>query len=301
MTPRVLAIVGPTAAGKTSLSIEVAQRLNGEVISLDSMQAYQGMDIGTATPVPDERRGVPHHMFDVWSIDHALTVVEFRDAARAAIEDVWGRGRLPIAVGGSGLYVRAVLENLEPPGTDPEIRAVLEERLADEGSAALHDELAHVDPAAANAIAPTNGRRIVRALEVNALTGRNFQAHLPDPEDRYVTTRIGIAIDRASLDDRIIARVDHMWASGFVDEVRVLAGAGLAAAPTARAALGYGPVLAYLGGEISEEEARERTIADTRRFARRQQRWFAGDRRIHWVEFNEPGLVDEVATWATRT
>lgn len=301
MTPRVLAIVGPTAAGKTNLAVQIAQRCDGEVISLDSMQAYRGMDIGTATPSLEERHGVPHHMFDVWNIDHAVTVVEFRDAARAVIEDVSRRGRLPIAVGGSGLYVRAVLETLEPPGTDPGIRSALEDRLADEGSVALHAELAQVDPDAARVIAPTNGRRIVRALEVNLITGGPFQAQLPDPEDRYVTTRIGIAIDRASLDARIAERVEDMWARGFVDEVRTLMAAGLAQAPTARAALGYGPVLAYLSDQITEAQAREQTIADTRRFARRQQRWFTGDRRIHWVEFNEPGIADEVASWATRT
>ena len=301
MTPRVLAILGPTAAGKTRTAIEVAQRVDGEVISLDSMQAYQGMNIGTATPDAEERGGVPHHMFDLWPISHALTIVEFRDAARAAIEDVWSRGRLPIAVGGSGLYVRAVLETLEPPGTDPDMRAVLEERLAEEGSRALHAELQRVDPAAAEAIAPTNGRRIVRALEVNAITGKPFNARLPTPEDRYVTTRVGIAIDRPSLDARIEERVDQMWNRGFVEEVRQLRGEGLADAPTARAALGYAPILAYLSGEISEAEARDQTIADTRRFARRQQRWFAGDLRTYWVEFNEPSLVEDVSVWATRT
>jgi tRNA dimethylallyltransferase len=301
MTPRVLAILGPTAAGKTRTAIEVARRVDGEVISLDSMQAYQGMNIGTATPDAEERGGVPHHMFDVWPISHALTIVEFRDAARAAIEDVWSRGRLPIAVGGSGLYVRAVLETLEPPGTDPDVRAVLEERLADEGSLALHAELQRVDPSAAAAIAPTNGRRIVRALEVNAITGKPFNARLPTPEDRYVTTRVGIAIDRPSLDARIEERVDQMWRRGFVEEVRKLRDEGLADAPTARAALGYGPILAHLAGEISEGEARDQTIADTRRFARRQQRWFAGDLRTYWVEFNEPSLVEDVSVWATRT
>lgn len=301
MTPRVLAILGPTAAGKTRTAIEVARKVDGEVISLDSMQAYQGMNIGTATPDAEERGGVPHHMFDVWPISHALTIVEFRDAARAAIEDVWSRGRLPIAVGGSGLYVRAVLETLEPPGTDPDVRAVLEERLADEGSLALHAELQRVDPSAAAAIAPTNGRRIVRALEVNAITGKPFNARLPTPEDRYVTTRVGIAIDRPSLDARIEERVDQMWRRGFVEEVRKLRDEGLADAPTARAALGYGPILAHLAGEISEGEARDQTIADTRRFARRQQRWFAGDLRTYWVEFNEPSLVEDVSVWATRT
>lgn len=301
MTPRVLAIVGPTASGKTSAAIKVAQRVGGEVISLDSMQAYRGMDIGTATPTSTDRADVPHHMIDVWPMTRAMTVVDFRDAARAAIADVWERGRLPIAVGGSGLYVRSVLETLDPPGTDPGIRAMLEERLADEGAHALHRELTAVDPDAAAAIAETNGRRIVRALEVNAITGGPFNARLPAPEDYYVTKRIGIAIDRASLDRRIAERVDDMWRRGFVDEVRALRDAGLADAPTARAALGYGPILAFLAGEITEDQAREQTISDTRRFARRQQRWFAADPRTHWVEFDEPALVDEIVEWATRT
>jgi len=301
VTPRVLAIVGPTAAGKTRLAIEVATRVGGEVISLDSMQAYQGMNIGTATPSMEERAGVAHHMFDVWPISHPLTVVEFRDAARAAIEDVWGRGRVPIAVGGSGLYVRAVLENLDPPGTDTEVRASLEERLAESGPRALHEELGRIDPAAAAVINPMNGRRIVRALEVNAITGGPFQANLPEPQDRYRTTRVGIAIDRASLDARIEARVDDMWRRGMVDEVRSLLAQGLAEAPTARAALGYGPVMDSLAGEISEEQARMQTWADTKKFARRQQRWFAADSRTHWVEFDESSLVDDVVSVATRT
>lgn len=301
MTPRVLAIVGPTATGKTRLAIDVARHLGSEVISLDSMQAYRGMDIGTATPTMEERDGVPHHMFDVWPISHPLTVVEFRDAARAAIEGVWGRGRVPIAVGGSGLYVRAVLENLDPPGTDTGVRAALEERLAEVGPRALHDELERIDPAAAEAINPTNGRRIVRALEVNAITGGPFQAHLPEPQDRYRTVRVGIAIDRTSLDARITSRVDQMWERGFISEVRRLLDQGLAQAPTARAALGYGPVMAFLSGDISEEQAREQTISDTRKFARRQQRWFASDSRTHWVEFDESSLVDDVVSAVTRT
>lgn len=301
MTPRVLAIVGPTAAGKTRLAIEVATRVGGEVISLDSMQAYQGMNIGTATPSMEERAGVAHHMFDVWPISHPLTVVEFRDAARAAIEDVWGRGRVPIAVGGSGLYVRAVLENLDPPGTDTEVRVALEERLAETGPRALHEELERIDPAAAAVINPMNGRRVVRALEVNAITGGPFQANLPEPHDRYRTTRVGVAIDRTSLDARIEARVDDMWRRGMVDEVRSLLAQGLAEAPTARAALGYGPVMDSLAGEISEEQARMQTSADTKKFARRQQRWFAADSRTHWVEFDESSLVDDVVSVATRT
>lgn len=297
----VLAIVGPTASGKSALAVEVAQRIDGEVVGTDSMQAYRGMDIGTATPTSAEQRGVPHHMIDVWDIDQAVSVVEFRDIARESIDAVRRADRIPVVVGGSGLYVRAVLEELDFPSTDPQVRAAWERELELRGAPALHAILAERDPAAAAAIEVNNGRRIVRALEVGEITGEPFVARLPAPIDHYPTIRVGMRIDRASLDERIEQRVDLMWATGFVDEVRHLAAKGLAQAPTASAALGYGPILRYLAGEIDETEARQLTIDHTRKFARRQQRWFAKDERIQWFDYDDPALVPAVVDLVTST
>jgi tRNA dimethylallyltransferase len=291
----VIAIVGPTASGKTALAVEVARAVDGEVVGTDSMQAYRGMNIGTATPTQAEQRGVPHHMIDVWDLAEGVSVVEFRDRARAAIDEIFARGKVPVVVGGSGLYVRAVLEEMDFPTTDPNVRRRWDERLTQIGAPALHAELAAIDPAAASSIEVNNGRRIVRALEVIELTGEPFAARLPAPTDRYPTVRFGLSIERDVLDSRIEDRVDSMWADGFVQEVQGLAAAGLGSAPTAAAALGYRPVLDYLAGEISEAQARERTIDDTRRFARRQQRWFARDDRIRWVDFDAPDLATRIA------
>jgi tRNA dimethylallyltransferase len=291
----VIAIVGPTASGKTALAVEVARAVDGEVVGTDSMQAYRGMNIGTATPTQAEQRGVPHHMIDVWDLAEGVSVVEFRDRARAAIDEIFARGKVPVVVGGSGLYVRAVLEEMDFPTTDPNVRRRWDERLTQIGAPALHAELAAIDPAAASSIEVNNGRRIVRALEVIELTGEPFAARLPAPTDRYPTVRFGLSIERDVLDSRIEDRVDSMWADGFVQEVQGLASAGLGSAPTAAAALGYRPVLDYLAGEISEAQARERTIDDTRRFARRQQRWFARDDRIRWVDFDAPDLATRIA------
>lgn len=297
----VLAIVGPTASGKSALALEVARALGGQIVGTDSMQAYRGMDIGTASPSVEDRTAVRHHMVDVWDIHQAVSVVEFRDAARAAIDSIEAEARTPIVVGGSGLYVRAVLEEMDFPATDPGVREFWEGRLADIGAPALHAELAARDPMAAAAIEVNNGRRIVRALEVNEITGGTFTARLPEPVDRYPTVRVGLRIDRDELDARIAARVDRMWESGFVDEVRRLRAGGLDVAPTARAALGYGPILRFLDGEIDEEQARRETIDDTRKFARRQQRWFGKDERIRWLDFDEPHLADTVLDYLTST
>ena len=293
-----LAIVGPTASGKSALAVDIAERIGGEVVGTDSMQAYVGMDIGTATPTVAERRRVRHHMVDEWDIHQAVSVVEFRERARSAIDDVEDRGRTPIVVGGSGLYVRAVLEEMDFPGTDPSVRARWERELELRGAPALHEILREQDPQAAADIEPNNGRRIVRALEVNELTGGPFVARLPAPVDRYRTVRVGLRITRTALDERIARRVDAMWAAGFVEEVRALREAGLDQAPTARAALGYGAVLDFLEGRIDEEGARMSTIEDTRKFARRQQRWFAKDERIRWFDYDAPGLVDAVVELA---
>ena len=292
--PTVIAIVGPTASGKSALALRVAQAMEAEIVGTDSMQAYRGMNIGTAKPNEADQRLIRHHLIDVWPVDQAVSVVEFRDRARQAIDDVRGRGTTALVVGGSGLYVRAVLEKLDFPGTDPDIRARWEARLSEVGASALHDELHARDPDAAQAIERNNGRRIVRALEVIELTGEPFVARLPPPEDVYPVHRFGVHIDRDRLDSRIEDRVNVMWSDGFVDEVRRLEASGFRDAPTAAAALGYGPVLDFLAGECSEEQARQRTIDDTRKFARRQQRWFLRDERIEWRDHDDAGFADAI-------
>ena len=284
---RVVAVVGPTATGKSDLAVALAERLGGEVVNADSMQLYRGMDIGTAKLTDAERRGVPHHVLDVWEVTERASVVDYQRRARAAIADVHERGRLPLLVGGSGLYVRAVLDDLDFPGTDPELRSRLEAELAAAGPAALHERLSRVDPAAARGILPSNGRRLVRALEVVELTGRPFAATLPDPEPVYDAVQLGV--DRpADVDDRIAARVDRMWELGLVDEVRALTARGLAGGPTASRALGYHQVLRLLAGAYGEGAAADRvaraeTVRATRRFVRRQRSWFRRDRRIRWL------------------
>ena len=290
---RVLAIVGPTASGKTALAVKVAQRLDGEIVGTDSMQAYRGMDIGTATPTADERGGVAHHMIDCWSVDQEVTVAEFQQQARACIDDSLARRKTPVVTGGSGLYVSAVLDDLRFPGTDQRVRERLEREADEIGAQAMHDRLAEVDPAAAAVILPTNTRRIVRALEVNEITSGNFAASLPDPVDVYSTIRFGLDIPRDELDDRIERRVDAMFEAGFPDEVAKLnQGGGIGR--TAAMALGYPQVLAALHGECSMEQARQSTIDLTRKFARRQQRWFRRDARITWIPYDASDAVDRV-------
>jgi tRNA dimethylallyltransferase len=295
----VLAIVGPTAAGKTALAVEVARCLPGEVVGTDSMQAYRGMDIGTATPTEDDRAGVSHHMIDCWTMDQDVSVADFQQQARECIDAVLMRGRTPVVTGGSGLYVAAVLDDLRFPGTDPQVRARLESELDVVGAGELHQRLAAVDPEAAEQILATNGRRIVRALEVIEITGGPFTARLPDPVDVYRTVRIGLDIPRDDLDERISQRVDQMWEAGFVDEVRELKARGLGEAPTASRALGYPQVMAFLDGEITEIEARRLTVDATRRFARRQQRWFRRDHRVTWLAYDSPTLVEDVLVLAS--
>jgi len=289
---RVVAVVGPTAAGKSDLAIDLAASLGdgvAEIINADSMQLYRGMDIGTAKVAPAERRGIPHHLLDVWDVTRTADVASYQRDARAVVERLLAAGRVPVLVGGSGLYVRAVLDELEFPGTDPEIRSRLETRLVEVGPAALHAELAAAAPAAAAAILPTNGRRIVRALEVVALTG-GFTATLPEHRSRYDVVMVGV--DREDLDRRIELRVDRMWDAGFVDEVRELDKVGLSTGRTASRALGYAQVLGWLSGEFaSSEDARAATVTATRRFARRQRSWFKRDPRIFWLGQPEVGTV----------
>ncbi|AAZ54853.1 tRNA isopentenyltransferase [Thermobifida fusca YX] len=293
----VIAVVGPTAVGKSDLSVALALRLTehglpAEIINADSMQLYQGMDIGTAKLTPEERRGVPHHLLDVWEVTQTANVADYQRMARAVIDDLHAAGRVPVLVGGSGLYVRAALDELDFPGTDPKVRARLEAELAEQGPLALHARLARLDPEAARAILPTNGRRIVRALEVIEITGGPFTATLPDHVSRYPCVQIGLTAPRPELDERIALRVDRMWEAGLVDEVRALEKAGLRDGFTASRALGYAQILRFLAGECTEEEAKEETVRATRRFARRQESWFRRDPRVHWLPYDAPDLVD---------
>ncbi|WBC00206.1 MULTISPECIES: tRNA (adenosine(37)-N6)-dimethylallyltransferase MiaA [unclassified Solwaraspora] len=288
---RVVAVIGPTAAGKSALSITLAQQLGAEVVNADSMQLYQGLDIGTAKLTIDERAGVPHHLLDIWPVTAPASVAEYQRLARAAIDDILRRGRLPLLVGGSGLYVRAVLERFDFPGTDPALRDRLEAELAETGPAPLHARLAAADPAAAAAILPGNGRRIVRALEVIELTGRPFTATLPEPVPHYDAVQLGVDLPTEQLDDRIARRVDRMWEQGLVAEVHALLGQGLRDGRTASRALGYQQVLRMLDGEYDDEQARGDTVRATRRFVRRQRSWFRRDARVRWLDGADPDLV----------
>ena len=281
--PRVIAVVGATAAGKSDLGVALARELGGEVVNTDSMQLYRGMDIGTAKLTVEERQGVPHHLLDVWDVTVAASVAEYQRMARETIDALLAQGRTPVLVGGSGLYVRAAIDELEFPGTDPLVRARLEQELEVVGSGELHRRLAELDPPAAQAILPSNGRRIVRAPEVVEITGKPFTANLPGHDSVYDAVQIGVQVPRPELDRRIALRVDRMWESGLVAEVEKLSAAGLREGRTASRALGYQQALAQLDGECGEQEAREETVRATKRFARRQESWFRRDPRVHWL------------------
>jgi tRNA dimethylallyltransferase len=277
----IVAVVGPTAAGKSDLGVEIARRIGGEIINADSMQLYRGMDIGTAKLSVAERRGVPHHLLDIWDPSHPADVASYQRLARAEIDRLLAGGRPSVLVGGSGLYLRAAVDALEFPGTDSQLRAALEEELRVQGPAALHARLAERDPAAAEAILPGNGRRVVRALEVVELTG-SFSAQMPTHRAVYDVAFIGV--DRPDLDVRISRRTRRMWEAGFVDEVKALAQAGLREGRTAPRALGYAQVLAWLDGVLADESAAEaETVRLTRKFVRRQRSWFRRDPRIQWL------------------
>ena len=291
--PPIVAVVGPTAAGKSDLAVDLALERGGEVVNADSMQLYRGMDVGTAKLPLRQRRGVRHHLLDVLDVRQPATVAEFQRAARETIGDCRARRRTPVLVGGSALYVRAVLDEFEFPGTDVHVRAELEDRLAALGPVRLHAELARRDPAAAAVISPGNGRRVVRALEVIELTGRPFRARLPGYRyafDRVV--QVGLDVPREVLDQRIATRVERMWKAGLVEEVRRLERDGLREGRTASRALGYAQVLGFLAGEHDEEQARVETVRATRRFARRQDTFFRRDPRIRWLPYDVPDLMD---------
>ena len=281
---RVIVVLGPTAAGKSALAIELAHHLDGEVINADSMQLYEGMDIGTAKLSVGERQGVVHHLLDIWPVTRTASVADYQGRARTAIAEISGRSRVPILVGGSGLYIRAVIDEMSFPGTDGEVRARFEAELADVGPAALHAKLAAFDPTTAASILPTNGRKIVRALEVAAIGGGAFTGLMPAYDSVYDAVLIGLDLPTAELDQRLTDRVDAMWDAGLVTEVRTLAVRhGLRDGVTARRALGYKQVLAMLAGDFSEEQARAQTVQATKRFVRRQRSWFRPDPRITWL------------------
>jgi tRNA dimethylallyltransferase len=305
---RPVAIVGPTGTGKSQLALDVVERLSGEVsaeiVNADAMQLYRGMDIGTAKLPVEERRGIPHHQLDVLDVTETATVARYQRAAAADVEAIAARGAVPVIVGGSMLYVQSLLDDWSFPATDPAVRARWEERLAEVGVGRLHAELARLDPAAAAAILPTDGRRTVRALEVVELTGRPFAASAPRiGAPRWDTAIVGLDCETTILDERLGVRTDAMFDQGLVDEVRGLLSEGLRAGVTASRALGYAQVLAALdagGGPDALRDAREQTYVGTRRYVRRQRSWFRRDHRVRWIDAADRARIVDAAVRAWR-
>ena len=289
---RLVAVLGPTATGKSDLGVALAERLGGEVLNADAMQLYRGMDIGTAKLSVPERRGVPHHLLDVLDVTENASVAAFQRDARKTVEALLAADRVPVLVGGSALYLRAVLDEMSFPGTDPVVRERLEAELAADGPAALHRRLTQLDPVAAGSVLVGNTRRIVRALEVIELTGQPFSAALPElGEPRYDAVLLGLELPTQALDERIATRVRGMFEAGLVDEVRGLAERGLREGRTASRAVGYQQVLESLDGAGDLEWAETDTVRATRRLVRRQRSWFRRDPRIQWLD----GLDDPVS------
>jgi tRNA dimethylallyltransferase len=286
---KVIAIVGPTAVGKTALSLEIAEKFSAEIINADAMQIYKGMDIGTAKLPLSQRRGIFHHQIDVLDPSEEANVSQYQKQSREIINDLLSKNVQPLLVGGSGLYVNSVLEDLEFPGTNLEVRAKYEEILDEKGVDALFQMLKEIDPKAAENILPNNARKIVRALEVNEITGKAFNAKLPEPSPIFSDVRIALDMPRDLLDKRISDRVHQMFEEGFVDEVKSIE-KNLRLGKTALRALGYSQVLSLLSGEISEDEAITLTINATKKFARRQLSWFRRDPLIHWLDATSPDL-----------
>lgn len=281
-----IAVVGPTASGKSALGVALAHHFDGEVVNVDSMQLYRGMDIGTAKLTVDEREGIPHHLLDVWDVTETASVARYRRDAIADVEDIMQRGKTPILVGGSMLYVQSLVDNWQFPPTDQSVRAKYEQRLADIGVHALHEELAAIDPAAAAIIEDADPRRTVRALEVIELTGKPFAASQPpiNQSPRWNLTLLGLKTSSEWLNPRIELRTHTMFESGLVGEVEELVSRGLVADSTAGRAIGYAQVLAAMRGELMWEEVKERTVTGTRRYVRRQRAWYNRDQRIQWLD-----------------
>jgi tRNA dimethylallyltransferase len=292
-TPPVIAVVGPTGSGKSDLAVSLALELDGEVVNADAMQFYRGMDIGTAKITQAERRGVPHHLLDILDVTQEASVSDFQQQARQLIGEIHARGKRAILVGGSGLYVRAALDVLEFPGTDPQLRQRLEADLAAQGTSALLARLHAVDPVSAGRL--SDDRRIIRALEVHELTGRPFSSFMPQREYVQPAVQIGLAVDREALRERLALRVHAMVDNGLLAEVRRLDAQGLREGKTAPRALGYSQFLQVIDGTATQAEAAEDTIVATRQFARRQLTWFRADPRISWLDWQDPQLLDRAA------
>jgi len=289
---KVIVICGATATGKSDIALDIAEQIDAEIINADSMQLYTGMDIGTAKLSVAERRGIPHHLLDVLSVKQDSTVAWYQDQARTSISEIHSRQKNVVIVGGTGLYIKAVLDDLNFPDTNPEVRARLESEVAELGAQSLFERLQELDPAAALAIDQANTRRIVRALEVIEITGKPFTANLPrEDSSRYPDAlQFGLVMDRERLRERIDARVEKMWSQGFVAEVETLISDGILEGSTAQRALGYSALIAMRAGQISEDEAREETKRSTRQYARRQETWFSRDARIQWIAPHQPRL-----------
>ncbi len=288
-----IAVIGPTATGKSDLGLDLAEVLDGEIVNIDAMQQYRGMDIGTAKLPVDERRDIAHHLLDVLDVTETATVARYQDAAALEVDAILSRGRVPIIVGGSMMYVQSLLDEWTFPATDPQVRAKREQILSDGGTDAVYRALQERDPEAAASILDTDGRRLVRALEVVEITGKPFAASAPKiGKPRWGTKLLGVDRDTTELDERIAARTDLMFSAGLVGEVEHLVGVGLREGVTAPRAIGYAQVLGYLAGECDLDFARERTFIGTRRYVRRQRSWFRRDPRVHWLDGADPALRD---------
>lgn len=278
-------ICGPTATGKSDLALDVAERIGGEIINADSMQLYRGMDIGTAKLAFADRRGIPHHLLDILNVDQDASVADYQAQARAAVGDIHARGLHPIVVGGTGLYIKSIVDEMNFPETDPAVREKLEAEAEVIGTAALYQRLQSADPIAAASIEPANTRRIIRALEVIEITGAPYSAKLPADESSLYPDALhfGLAMTREELAPRIEQRVHRMWEQGLVNEVQALIEQGLRNGTTAQRAIGYAQVLNLLSGQIDEATAIEETIVATRQYVRRQETWLKRDSRIQWL------------------